>query len=189
MIARLLFAGVLLLTFFSSPEPRAIPNPNNLGNGWYPNLPPVTADKLAGKIDCLVAFGAPAQPSLIATPVLNIHGGLGFAPSQLVWAKEGREIQTDAVLTYYGPAVAYVEIAKTFSLPVKLISCPDVPAAVLVELKSPIGDAWPDRCGKCFRPSPDDKFEIGARFQDGSGGFVKRRGWYAFVPYGYWEHD
>jgi hypothetical protein len=144
---------------------------------------------LQRRVACLVEAGAPANPELVSPPTITLPGDAGFAPAELIWSRAGKQFSTTAVLTYYGPDITYYELAAAFGLPQKRVVCPD-PAPVVTLPVNPIGRPRPDRCAHCFESIGEgagDKFGIGAQFSDGSGTYLKRRGWFAFVPYGYWE--
>lgn len=171
-------------------------NPADLANGWY-NLPPVTVEQVSEKINCLVAAGAPAAPRLVAHGLFRkSNSDLAFGPTQIRWegrnprTGEFRTLETDAVLTRYGPRIAYVEIAHAFGLDVEAqVFCPD--KAATVQIRNPIGKHRPDWCEACYESigAAEDKFAIGALIESPDGTYVKKVRWFGFVSAGYWERQ
>lgn len=179
-------AALLAVGLSVAPSP-SIPNSSDLGNGWY-NLPPVSKDRLSRVIDCLTVLGAPPRPELEAGETMRLNKDLPYAPTVIVWQRGGTQIRTDAVMTYFGPSVAYNEIAKTFGLPQKDISCPEDTAPKVIEILSPLGTPYPEKCPMCFRSSgANDQFKGGATFVDSTGSYVKRESFFAFIRQPYWE--
>lgn len=176
---------------------------DDIRNGWYPQVPPISSAELNAVVACLVTNGAPPNPEVFVERISNLAGGPGVAPMQLVWRTGEHaatinpgveshgprvELRTDAVLTYLSPNVAYADIARAFGLPAKWITCA-TPETVIVRISNPVGAEWPEKCATCARSASGDVFEIGATFSDGRGTWIKRRGWNLFVWYGYWERQ
>lgn len=186
-IALIAVSLILTLALFRVGTANAQIDPANVGNGWYTNLPPVTIEEVNEKIACLVKAGAPEGPELIAEELSALPHDLKFGPTQIKWSKAGKSIMTDAVLTRYGPRVAWVEIAHVFKLNVNApVFCPD--AVPLVKIKNPVGKARPDWCDKCYESigDADDKFEIGAVFTSATGTYAKERRFWAFFAFSRW---
>lgn len=180
-------AAALIAACLSVAPSPSIPNPNDLGNGWY-NLPPVSQARLGRVIDCLTALGAPPNPTLIAGETTRLNGDLPFAPTVIAWKRGGTQIETDAVMTYFGPSVAYNDLARAFGLPHKIISCPEEAVPKVIEITSPLGTPYPEKCAHCFRSSgANDQFKGGATFVDSTGSYVKRESFFAFIRQPYWE--
>jgi hypothetical protein len=170
-------------------------NTSNLGNGWYPNRPPVTLERLQKVIDCMIRHGAPDEYTLRADPVSHVPGDIGLEPTTIMWKYQGRTYDTDAVLTFYGPRIALYEVRKNLiGLPTTAETLNALqeqvdrlnPAAT-VEIKDPIGAPWPERGSGFYRSSVDDQFIPGATFTDGRGKFVKRSGGFFFSRWSGWE--
>lgn len=162
---------------------------DDIRNGWYPQLPPISRAELDTVISCLVANGAPPNPQVFSEQISNVAGGPSVAPTQLVWKKNGAEVRTDAVLTYYSPAVAYHDMHKTFGLPAQWFTCATTSSKILVSVLNPVGAPYPEKCATCARSASGDMFETNATFTDNRGTWIKRRGWNMFFPYGWWERQ
>lgn len=176
---------------------------DDIRNGWYPQLPPISSADLNAVIACLVGNGAPANPEVYVEKISNFAGGPGVAPTQLIWRVTGpratevrehglaQEIRTDAVLTYHSPAIAYLDIARAFGLEQRWVNCSQQTATVIVQVKNPVGDPWPEKCPTCARSASGDVFERGATFTDSRGKWIKQTGHSMMFgwPYGYWERQ
>ncbi len=168
-------------------ETEAIPNLSNLGNGWYPNLPPVTYSDLQNIISCLIANGCPRDPSIIAGRTTHLTGDLEYAPCEIIWKQDSKQISTDAVQTYYHPEVAYIDIAREFSLPFKMITCDKPSKVILIGVLNPLGESWPEKGSNCYRSNLNDRFIPGQSFTDISGTYLKKQAGYFFFSSSWWE--
>lgn len=180
----------LLAATLQNPAPATI-DATNIANGWYANLPPVTRVAADRVVACLVENGAPPAPTYVAHGNITIPGDNPIGPAQIQWTLNGRMIETDAALTYYGPDIAYIEIAHTFGLPVRRVNCFDRQTAT-VTIRRPLGEPRNPcpggEAGPCFLSIGDaeDRFEVGATFTDHAGTYRKRRTGWAFFGFSYW---
>lgn len=161
---------------------------SNLGNGWYPDGPVVSVEKIQPVLDCLVGSGVATGYRFETEHTTHLTGDLPHGPTIIVWSgNSGREFRNDAVLTYRSPQVAYNDIARAFGQPYKIVDCAPKGPQVLVEITNPVGAPMENQEGR-YHSAPGDKFAIGAEYTDSTGiTWVKKRGWYAFFPYGYWQ--
>jgi len=173
-------------------------NPRDVSNGWYRGLAPVTAEMVKAPIACLLAelkdegFDLP-DPELYAEPVgWRTPGWPDLTPAEIHWTYQGRRASTDAVMTYYGPQVAFVDIVRELRLPIPLDSyrwtCEyqkEIPTVGTVE--NPIGDPWPEKGGEWYRSNLKDKFTPGARYTDQRGTFLKKSGGVFVFGWSGWE--
>lgn len=201
-----LFVITCVAALVSYRDIRAVPNPQDLRNGWYPNMPAVSETEVNKAIACLVENGAPANPSLETLALPQIAGRFGqfvapdpddpkFSPTDIVWKDgNGRIEKTNAMLTYLSPAVAYVDLAHVFDVPLsnlpKVRECAkNINPPQLVAMPSPIGPPLPSKCQNCFSSAGGDidRFKGGAVYTDASGTYVKQENMFAFIRGSHWE--
>jgi len=179
-------------------------SPTNLGNGWYGNLPPVTEAALAPILGCLTQHGAPSTPKLIAEGVFDWGDGRAATPTMVQWdIGNGLQFRNDAVLTYYGPAPAYVEVIRAltgvqptraalqaFEACVRRVKEP----TVIVSVPNPLGEKQaPEWCtsrvgvSECWQGNQRDQFLPGGEFNAPDGLYRKVNGGWFFLTWSAWR--
>jgi len=171
---------------------------DDVRNGWYPQLPPVSQAQAEDRAACVQrALGTPARIQMVSEPLVNpVVGGPALAPAELTWEfADGRRWRSTAALTALFPAITYVEAARHLGVtPNPSFNCPEMngAAAVISLQRSPIGPPrdCPDGTGACFQAWGDaeDPLREGAVYTQPDGTRLqKRRGGFAFFGYHYWR--
>lgn len=192
------------------------PNPANLGNGWYGNLPPVSESQLQPIIACLTQAGLPASPVLMSE---KVYGGPNAGPNdptdtpsvlrydvrggKNTGAGVGKH-DADAVFTFYAPAVTYTEVWRadhngqwpTHEQRNGLQNCANGVKSPLVitTMKFPLGvkqaAMWCQekmQVAECWQGNQDDQFTPGGEFRDSSGSYRKFSGGFFVFGWSAWK--
>lgn len=192
------------------------PNPANVGNGWYANLPPVTESQLQPIIACLTQAGLPAGPVLRSE---KVYGGPNAGPNDPTDTpsvlrydvRGGKDTgagvgkhDADAVFTYYAPAVTYTEVWRadhngqwpTHEQRNALQDCANAVKSPLVitTMKFPLGikqaATWCQekmQVNDCWQGNQDDQFLPGGEFRDSGGAYRKVKGGWFFLTWSAWR--
>ncbi len=181
---------------------KGVLDPNDVGNGFYVNLPRVGLNDPA-LADVMLWLESQGAPRPVAVYVDIMAGGNGQLGSSVIYSKSGPAFflyQTkdgvlyghDVLLTFNFPHVTLTELENEFKFGTPNVFKPyPGPRKTLVVVEvNPIGVAWPDNCPVCFRPSDadrDGRFKEGDKYTDATGTYVRFQEGFAFFSHPVWR--